>query len=154
MTTFRAAPCELSCRYRNPHQVEEFIYVMTSLDPWHRRPPVWQLASRDRNKLTLELKIDCTWNKMTDLKTTYGADRAVSAWSPLSQPKKSLTPLLFSCGELAFGQMSPVSTPHQAASIWNEANFPFHQPGLFVGFWAAGSWSPHLSVTAASWKAQ
>ena len=30
------------------------------------------------------------------------------------------------------------------ASIWNKANLPFHQPGLFTGFWAAGSQTtPH-----------
>ena len=36
------------------------------------------------------------------------------------------------------------------ASIWNKATFPFHQPGLFFGFWVASSHT--LSVTTASWK--
>ena len=31
------------------------------------------------------------------------------------------------------------------AGIQNKANFPFHQPGLFIGFWAASSRTP-LSV--------
>ena len=48
-------------------------------------------------------------------------------------------------GESAFGQMSAIF-PHPIAGIWNKA--PFHQPGLFTGFWAASSWTPptYLSV--------
>ena len=42
----------------------------------------------------------------------------------------------------------PLPSP-PVAGIWNKANFPFHQPGLFTSFWAASSWIPHafLSVT-------
>ena len=29
------------------------------------------------------------------------------------------------------------------ASIWSKGNFLFHRPGLFTGFWAAGSQTPH-----------
>ena len=30
------------------------------------------------------------------------------------------------------------------ASIWNKANFPFHQPGLFIDFRAASSQTHHM----------
>ena len=41
----------------------------------------------------------------------------------------------------------PPSPP--IAGIWNKASFPFHQSGLFIGFWVASSCIPHayLSVT-------
>ena len=32
------------------------------------------------------------------------------------------------------------------AGIWNKANFPFHQPGLFIGFWAVNSQTLTLLV--------
>ena len=35
----------------------------------------------------------------------------------------------------------PPSPP--VAGIWNKTNFPFHQPGLYTGFWAVSSWIPH-----------
>ena len=31
--------------------------------------------------------------------------------------------------------------PPPVAGIWNKANFPFHQPGLFTDFWAASTHS-------------
>ena len=34
------------------------------------------------------------------------------------------------------------------AGIWNKANFPFHQPCLFIGFWVASSWTPTFGNTA------
>ena len=45
-----------------------------------------------------------------------------------------------------------ITLPPLVAGIWNKANFPFHQPGLFTGFWVASSWHPpppnaYLSVT-------
>ena len=33
--------------------------------------------------------------------------------------------------------------PPPVAGIWNKANFPSHQPGLFIGFWAASRQSSH-----------
>ena len=41
----------------------------------------------------------------------------------------------------------PPSPP--VAGIWNKTNFSFHQPGLYTGFWAVSSRTPHtyLSVT-------
>ena len=48
-------------------------------------------------------------------------------------------------------RLSP--SPAPVASLQNKANFPFHQPHLFISFWAASSRTP-LSVTgwAASWE--
>jgi len=38
--------------------------------------------------------------------------------------------------------ISPQSLP--VTGIWNETNIPFHQPGLFISFWAVSSWTlPH-----------
>ena len=44
-------------------------------------------------------------------------------------------------GESAFGQMSTT------LSIWSKANFPFHQPGLFIGFWAVSSQTPYTYLS-------
>ena len=53
--------------------------------------------------------------------------------------------LLVGMGSWPLGICSP-SLP--VAGIWNKANIPFHQPGLFTGFWAVSSQTPHFSVTA------
>ena len=45
---------------------------------------------------------------------------------------------LLGMGEMIFAQESTLpSSPPPVASIQNKANSPFHQPGLFTGFWAA-----------------
>ena len=89
---------------------------------------------------------------------TVREDCAVSACSsahppttttPLPPPSiKALIPCLSGRGwgqKWASGQMP---TTHPAAHIWNKANFPFHQPGLFPGFQAASNQTPQtLSVT-------
>ena len=56
---------------------------------------------------------------------------------PLTLPIKALTPVCQGKGESAFGQ---TSTTFPLPSFWRlkKANFIFHQPGLFIGFWAAG----------------
>ena len=36
-----------------------------------------------------------------------------------------------------------LSSPCPTASIRNKANFPFHQPVLFIGLWAMSSQTPH-----------
>ena len=41
-----------------------------------------------------------------------------------------------------------VPTP-PVANIWNKASFPFHELGIFIGFWAWSAQTPHLSVTKA-----
>ena len=50
--------------------------------------------------------------------------------------------LLGEWDESAFGQESAHSPP--VAGIQNKANFPLHQPCLFIGFWATSSWTPLL----------
>ena len=32
--------------------------------------------------------------------------------------------------------------PNTNTSIQNKANVPFHQPGLFIGFWVVSRWNP------------
>ena len=83
---------------------------------------------------------------MTSLQMTARADCAEPARRPLPSPIKSLAHWL-SVGESQSLQMSasPLPTP-TAASIQNKANFPFHQPCLFIGFLAVSSWTP-LSIT-------
>ena len=45
--------------------------------------------------------------------------------------------------------------PHLSpvASIWNKANFPFHQPGLLIGFWTVSSQTlPHSFGNNITWR--
>ena len=73
---------------------------------------------------------------MTNFKVTVRADCAVSECSPLSQPTKALSnPLIVSGGSHPSDRCLPSPTGCQNP---NKANFPFHQPGLLIGFWAAG----------------
>ena len=108
---------------------------------------------RNGNKWTLELKVNCPWSNQDDTGQSTDDqfeddcqirdDCAVSACSPLLLSVKACAPLVASWG--AVGLWTDV--PPLVASIWNEANFPFHQPGMFIAFgqWAARS-PPHLSV--------
>ena len=78
---------------------------------------------------------------MTNFKVTVRADCAVSECSPLSQPTKALSnPLIVSGGSHPSDRCLPSPTGCQNP---NKANFPFHQPGLLIGFWAAG---PHCGL--------
>ena len=85
----------------------------------------------------------------SEIRPQTNADCAASACnmrSPPSHPPqlyKSSCPLVASAGAwvLVFGQMS--APPRLVACIWNKANFPFHQPSLFIGFWAESSQTPH-----------
>ena len=80
---------------------------------------------------------------MTNLKMTVRAACDVSTWSPLLSVKALAPPAVRGVSQPWDGR--PPSCP--AVSIWNKANFPFHQPGLFIGLWAVRSWTPHLSAT-------
>ena len=81
---------------------------------------------------------------LTNLKMTVRADGDVSVRSPLLLSIKALAPPAASEVSRPWDRGPPSCPP---VSIWNKANFPFHQPGLFTGFWAVSSQTPHLSVT-------
>ena len=111
---------------------------------------------RNRNKWTLELKVNCPWSNQDDTGQSTDDqfeddcqirdDCAVSACSPLLSVK-ALAPLVASWGGVGrWTDVRPSPLP-LVASIWNEATFPFHQPGMFIGFWAVSSQiPPHLSA--------
>ena len=81
---------------------------------------------------------------MTNVKMTVRADCAVSACSPLPASIKALAHWLSVGGVGLWTGLCPL--PRQAAGLWNKANFPSHQPGLFIGFRVASSPTP-LPVT-------
>ena len=84
----------------------------------------------------------------TNLKMTVRDGHAVSACNSPSPTlsTKALTPCL-SWGLEGRSRPLDICPPGWTlllvASIWNKANFPFYQPGLFVGFWTASSWATH-----------
>ena len=83
---------------------------------------------------------------MTNVKMTVRVDCAVSSCSPLLLPKKSSCPT--GCQWVGgVGLWIDVQDPPPVAGMWNKANFPFHQPSLFIGFWVVRSQTPDLSVT-------
>ena len=110
---------------------------------------------RNWNKWTLELKFNYTlkqprwcwsdhwrpiWRWLIEMTVLF---LHVAFLCPPSTPPafclwKLLSPWSPVEGELAVGQVS-LTRPLPVASIWNKVNFPFHQPGLFIGFWAVGS---------------
>ena len=75
---------------------------------------------------------------MTNFKMTVGA---VSSGSPLPPSIKALASSRQWGGVSLWTGVAPC-TP--IAGSQNKANFPFHQPCLFIGFWAAKSWTPLL----------
>ena len=73
---------------------------------------------------------------MTNFKMTVRADCAVSACSHLPPSIKVLA-------RIVYGRDQPLDRCPQSPLVigfQTEANFPFHQPGLFTGFWALSSW--------------
>ena len=109
--------------------------------PWN-----WRLTVSKTTKMTLLRAL------MTNLRMTVRADCAVSACStPPTSLYKSSCPTGCQCGvgvSLWTGVHHP---PPTVAGIWNKANFPFHQPGLFIGFWAASSWTPPHPFNIYKW---
>ena len=106
------------------------------------RPWNWRLIVPNTIKMTLVRP------PMTNFKMTVRADCAVSACSPLTVSIKTFAPWLsgppLSKGVSLWTGVHP--PPTLVAGIQNKANFPFHQPGLFIGFWTASSRTP-LSIT-------
>ena len=107
---------------------------------------------RNGNKLTLEMQSNCTENNQDDADQT--STWLTSRWflgltvlflhgTPSIHLEK---PLSADCQwrESAFGQESTLHLP-LGASLLNKANFPFHQPCLFIGFRVAGSQTPTFS---------
>ena len=78
---------------------------------------------------------------MTNFRMTVRADCIVSACGPLPLSIKALAP--WSSGRGWGVGVSP--PPALVVSLQNKANCPFHQPGLFIDFWAVISQTP-LSV--------
>ena len=109
---------------------------------WQKLPQFWVLASRNTNKWVLELKanvhktIKMAWVRplMTNLKMTIKTDCAVSAYStPVTSVYKGSCPTGWSGGGV--GLWIDVCHPNSPVSgIWNQTNFPFHQPDLIIGF--------------------
>ena len=135
---------------------------MTRLYPWHKLPQFWELAQRMetgwpwnwRSSVLKTIKMTLIRPPMTNFKMTVRVNCTFSACSPLPWPIKapahwlSVAGCVCVCVELAFGHMSAhPPLPLWVASIQNKVNFPFHQPGLFNGFWPASSQTP-FSVTA------
>ena len=65
-------------------------------------------------------------------------------WPPPSAYKTSCPMIVRAGGSQPLDRRLP--SPHPVANIQNKANFPFHQPCLFIGFWAVSRQTP-LSVT-------
>ena len=90
---------------------------------------------------------------MANGKTNVGADCIVSACSPLlswyipETPIKGYCPLTARRWERVslWAQVCLLLHLHIAV-LQNKANFPFHQPCLFIGFWTVSSQTP-LSAT-------
>ena len=89
---------------------------------------------------------------MVSVKPIVRADCAVSACSTFLLSIKALAPLTVSDGRVgsAFDKGPPSHCP-QLASIWYKANFPFHQPGLFIGFPVASSQTPPFGNNTFMW---
>ena len=122
--------------------------MMTRLYPGHEMPQFWELARKkweQANPWRLTVAKEPRW--------CWSDHWWPSWWWLLDVPVLFLhvTPLPSSvykssyptgCCGVGCGESASV------ASIWNKANFPFHQPGLFFGFWVASSWTTRtLSVT-------
>ena len=142
---FWRVPCEVSCRYWNPHQVEEVNYRKTRL-------AVTSAATVLRTGLK-KMGTNWPWNcRLTILK----AMRLVRPWMTslndcqswlwcfcMSHPPSLHLLKLLSADCRRYRGNLPLPL---AASIQNKANFPFHQSSLFIGFWAVSS-QTLLSVT-------
>lgn len=112
---FSAISCELSYRYTTSR-------LMIRLCPGHELPQFRDLAQRNGNKWSLELKTDCTWNTQAGQTISDQCEDDRQSWpcgfcmvAP-SLLSTKLAPLVASGGgESAFGQMSatlPTSCQH------------------------------------------
>jgi hypothetical protein len=111
---------------------------METNQPWN-----WRLAALKTTKMVL------VWPLMISFKISTRDNYAVSACSPLLLSIKALAPrLLCVCVCVCVvvvggvGLWTDVHPSPQVGGIWNKANFPLHQPGLFIAFWAVSSCTP------------
>ena len=151
---FWAISCELSYRYQNtrrrrqlhddqsgpraraatiprtdrkdmgPHGPQNWIFTVPKTTKWRwsdHRWPIWRWL--------LEMT-------MLFLYVTH---------PPQSVYKSSHPLLVRGSGGRPLDRCLPLSPP-PVASIWNKAKFPFHQPGLFIDFWVASSWTRHTPL--------
>ena len=116
---------------------------MRTNQPWN-----WRLTVLKTVQMTLVRP------QMTNFKMTVRVNRAVSACSAFLPSIKVLAHWLSVCREPGGGNRpldrSPPS-PHCGLSA-SKIKQTFHQPCLFIGFWAAGNWTPLLLVTVAHYE--
>ena len=103
---------------------------MATNRPWNWRLTVLKTIKKKKSRPLI-----------TNFKMTVRADCAVSACSPLPPSINVLAHWLSVGGSQPLDRGPPSPS---VASIHNKANFPFHQPCLFIGFWAVSSRTPLL----------
>lgn len=64
-----------------PRQVGEFHYMMARLYSQHKLLQFWETASKKWKQLTLELKINHTWNNQDDASQTTDDQFQDDYWS-------------------------------------------------------------------------
>ena len=104
-------------------------------------------------ELTLELRINCTQNSWDDTIRPWHDqfEDDCQSWllflhvAPLLLSIKALAPLAATGQGRRSRLLDKCLSPSPpVVSIWNKANFPFYQPGLFIGFWAVSSQTTHI----------
>ena len=130
---------EWSYRHWNPHQVKKLTtwWPDCSHDISKHNSENWPQENGTNQpwnwRLTVPktIKMLLVRSQMINFKMSVRADHAVSTCSPNRLSTKALAHWLWRQGELAFRQdRSPHASP--VVSIQSKANFPFHQPGLFI----------------------
>ena len=135
----------MSCLTDTETPGREVKYMMTRLYPGHELPQFWEQVSKKWEQMDPGTENELYLRQSRWCWSDY--------WWPIW---RWLSELCCFCMQhpaglgSAFGQMSTTFPPLSCgvASIWNKANFPFHQPVLFIGLWATSSQIPHtLLVT-------
>ena len=128
---------------------------MTRLNPGLELPQFWEVTAKKWEHVYPKLKVNCTQNNQDDARKTsddqFEDDLEMTVLflhvartlppNPPALAIKALNPCLWGRGVQS--QSLDRCPPHSpsVASIWNKANFPFHQPGLFIGFWVVSRWT-------------
>ena len=160
---FWAISFELFCgSWNHPHQVEEVNYTMTRWLAWHSCHSSENWPQGNRNKLSLGLKTNYPWNNQDEADQTaaWPISRCLSELTVLFLHvtlflllfffKKKKGPLTVSQGNWPWDESLPFQTwicpSCLVASLWNKANFPFHQLCLFIGFRGVSNPIPLLVI--------